>query len=55
MVTLDSHSCGHIAFAQFWNSQADGHGHPPAPFTIITYQDLVDGKWFPSDASLQVS
>lgn len=53
-VTLDSHHKKHIAHAAFWSDKEDGTGKAPAPFTQITYQDLVDKKWFPKDLSLTV-
>eukprot|EP01036_Dinobryon_divergens_P022312 gene22312-30556_t len=51
-VTLDSHHKKHIAHAAFWSDKEDGSGKAPAPFTLITHQDLVDKKWFPKDLSL---
>ena len=53
-VTLDSHHKKHIAHAAFWSDKEDGTGKAPAPFTLITHQDLVDKKWFPKDLSLTV-
>lgn len=41
-VTLDSHHPYHIANPCYWQ---DKDGNHPAPFTIITYQDIKDGKW----------
>lgn len=41
-VTLDSHHLIDIAHPIFW---VDSTGHHPAPFTIITEQDLKDGKY----------
>lgn len=40
--TLDSHHPIHIANPVFWK---DANGNHPAPFTIITPQDIRDGKW----------
>lgn len=40
--SLDSHSISQIFHADWW---IDIEGNSPAPFTIITYQDVVDGKW----------
>ena len=44
--TLDSHHRLHIAHAGFWISGTDD-SKKPAPFTAITHQDLVEGKWKP--------
>lgn len=46
VATLDSHHRLHIAHAGFWVSGADD-SKKPAPFTAITHQDLVEGKWKP--------
>ncbi|MCQ2981565.1 MAG: hypothetical protein MJ178_02330 [Treponemataceae bacterium] len=43
-VTLDSHLSYHIAHPIFWKDQS---GNNPVPYTIITYQDYVDGKYRP--------
>eukprot|EP01035_Chromulina_nebulosa_P028100 gene28100-37036_t len=51
-VTLDSHHKKHIAHAAFWSDKEDGSGKAPAPFTTITYQELLNKKWFPKDLSL---
>lgn len=40
--TLDSHSPIHIAHPVFWK---DANGSHPAPFTVISAQDIKDGKW----------
>lgn len=40
--SLDSHSISQIFHADWW---MDTNGHPPTPFTIITYQNVIDGKW----------
>ena len=45
VATLDSHQRLHIAHPGFWRSGASGD--PPAPFTIITSQDVADGTWTP--------
>jgi nicotinamidase-related amidase len=47
VATLDSHHKLHVAHPCFWLS-GDGDEHP-APFTIITTQDIVDGKWKPRE------
>lgn len=39
-ITLDTHTKLHIAHPCSW------HG-PPPPFTVISHQDLCDGKWTP--------
>jgi nicotinamidase-related amidase len=43
-ITLDSHHPIHIAHPIYWRDQ---NGNHPAPFTIITSQDIKDNKWFP--------
>jgi nicotinamidase-related amidase len=48
-VTLDCHHLFDIAHPGMWRNSS---GENPDPFTIITYQDIVDGKWFPVFASL---
>ena len=40
--SLDSHSISQIFHADWW---IDAEGNSPAPFTIITYQDVLDSKW----------
>lgn len=56
-VTLDSHHKKHIAHASFWSSREDDKegisGIMPTPFHPILHKDVVDGKWFPRDCSLQ--
>lgn len=44
-VTLDTHHRFHIAHPAFW---VDGHGKSPAPFTLITYDDVKNGVWKPA-------
>lgn len=44
--TMDSHLKLHIAHPGFWVSGEDGKTHPD-PFTPISHQDLLDGKWKP--------
>jgi nicotinamidase-related amidase len=41
-VTLDSHHFLHIAHSIWWQ---DREGNPPAPFTIISEDDVTSGKW----------
>lgn len=47
-VTLDSHHRAHIGHPCFWNSQADGRGEEPKPFTQIS-SDIVNRDWFSKD------
>lgn len=49
-ITLDSHPNYHIAHPFFW---VDSTGKNPDPYTIITYQDYLDKKYEPVDASLK--
>lgn len=46
VITMDSHLKLHIAHPGFWVSGSDGTTRPGA-FTIISSQDIVDGKWKP--------
>lgn len=46
VATMDSHQKLHIAHPGFWLSGEDSKTHP-SPFTIISSQDIVDGKWKP--------
>ena len=41
-VTMDTHHLFDIAHPIFW---MDGDGNEPKPFTIITEDDVKDGKW----------
>jgi nicotinamidase-related amidase len=41
-VTLDNHHWVHVAHPVFW---IDNCGNHPNPFTIISNEDVVDGKW----------
>jgi nicotinamidase-related amidase len=41
-VTLDSHHWVDIAHPIFW---VDIHGHSPRPFTQITLEDVLEGRW----------
>lgn len=43
-VSLDSHQPMHIAHPSFWQ---DANGKMVSPFTLITYQDIMDGKYTP--------
>ncbi|MBK5720343.1 hypothetical protein JGH11_05620 [Dysgonomonas sp. Marseille-P4677] len=40
--SLDSHSITQIFHANWW---VDNKSNNPPPFTIITYQDVINGKW----------
>lgn len=48
--TLDSHHEIDIAHPEFWY---DKDGKVPAPFTVISAQDLRDGKWTPKYYPMQ--
>ena len=48
--TMDSHRTLHVASPILWK---DSKGDHPAPFTVITYKDVVDGVWSASKPSLQ--
>jgi nicotinamidase/pyrazinamidase len=48
--SLDSHLPHQIFHPAWW---ADPNGNHPAPFTMITYQDIKDGKWRPLVAPVQ--
>ncbi len=45
-VTLDSHHPVHIAHPIFWRDPADKH---PNPFTIISAEDVQEGRWMAAD------
>jgi len=49
-VTLDSHSPLDIAHGSWWQ---DEHGRPPAPFTMISVEDVEAGRWRPADPARQ--
>ncbi len=49
-VTLDSHQLVDIAHPAFWVNENNEH---PAPYTEITHQDILDGKWKSVHASYQ--
>lgn len=48
VATMDSHHKLHIAHPSFWESGGIDNEHP-APFTIISTNDIVSGKWKPRD------
>lgn len=48
--TLDSHTLNDIAHPSYW---MDANGNYPAPFTLISAQDVKDGKWTPRFAPLE--
>lgn len=43
-VTMDSHNVIDVGHPPFW---MDEQGNQPAPFTIISHDDVVTGKWTP--------
>jgi len=47
-VTLDSHHLPHIAHAIFWTGP---QGESPAPFSIISPEDVRSGKWRPRQST----
>lgn len=49
-VTLDSHHPVDVAHPIFWK---DSKGNNPNPFTIISKDDVKNGKWFTTLPSLQ--
>ncbi|CAM9468484.1 unnamed protein product [Pylaiella littoralis] len=46
VVTLDSHHRLDIAHPMFW-TDGSGSGSHPAPFTLITSEDIQQGTWVP--------
>lgn len=44
VMTMDSHHKLHIAHPHFWT---DSDGKHPAPFTLISSDDVKSGKWVP--------
>ncbi|PSV18392.1 hypothetical protein C0W44_19185 [Photobacterium leiognathi subsp. mandapamensis] len=50
VVTLDSHNEYDIAHGIYWQNQAGEH---PAPFTLISHQDIVDDVWQPTKPELR--
>ncbi|WP_305838184.1 hypothetical protein [Photobacterium leiognathi] len=49
VVTLDSHNEYDISHAVYWQNKSAEH---PAPFTLISHQDIVDGIWLPTKPEL---
>jgi nicotinamidase-related amidase len=45
-LTMDSHFLMHVAHPLFWQ---DASGKQPAPFTLISEDDLLSGKWRPKN------
>lgn len=45
VVTLDTHHEYDIAHSIYWQNKLGEH---PAPFTLISYQDIVNGIWQPT-------
>jgi nicotinamidase-related amidase len=43
-VTLDSHQPNDVSHPKFW---MDAEGRSPEPFTQITYDEVISGKWIP--------
>jgi len=43
-VTLDSHQPNDVSHSKFWTNK---EGKFPEPFTQITYNDVISGKWIP--------
>lgn len=50
VVTLDSHNILDIAHPTFWLGGDDKH---PSPFTLITEEDILEGKWNPYKIELK--
>ena len=46
VATMDSHHPLHIAHPCFWSDQ---DGNNPTPFTVISTEDIVSGKWTPRE------
>ncbi|QDT39122.1 hypothetical protein [Stratiformator vulcanicus] len=46
-VTLDSHHPIHVAHPVYWR---DTDGHHPKPFTIISAEDIENGRWIPTES-----
>jgi nicotinamidase-related amidase len=46
VATMDSHHPLHIAHPSFWS---DGQGNLPEPFTVISMEDVVEGRWIPRE------
>ncbi|WP_318456882.1 cysteine hydrolase family protein [Photobacterium leiognathi] len=49
VVTLDSHNEYDIAHTVYWQNKSGEH---PAPFTLISHQDIVNGIWLPTNPEL---
>ena len=49
-VTMDTHRLVDVDHPIFWT---DPNGNPPAPFTIISVEDVEKGRWIPRDRSLK--
>ena len=50
IVSMDTHNPNHIAHGAFWE---DENGVSPPPFTLITTEDIVSGKWLPRNKTLR--
>lgn len=50
ILTLDTHESFDLAHSLFWKDQ---NGNEPAPFTLISHQDIIDGTWTPKQANLK--
>lgn len=50
--SLDSHSPNQIFHASWWQNE---EGMVPNPYTIITYEDVKNGKWKPTNGELDRS
>lgn len=50
--SLDSHSINQIFHSEWWIDKSGTH---PAPFIIITYNDVLSGKWIASNGENQRS
>ncbi len=44
ILTADNHHVADISHAVFWE---DRNGNPPAPFTVIKYSEVAEGRWMP--------
>lgn len=49
-ISMDSHSCYHIAHPYFWKNKDGEH---PKPYTIIRLEDFKNKKWIPYKEELQ--
>ena len=50
--SLDTHSISQIFHPEWW---ADKDGNQPQPFTVITYADVLSGKWSAANGKNDVS